>query len=256
MNGLYRSVKAHNGLGRSSQRLLAFSVTPYKRIVPIFAHGISNVFSDHNHTMGWGTALATSGLYALGSGFLALTADAAAQVWEVKIPKKHRPRGNDCGFMDGGRTIRFTVLPGMVQGALTGFVNGFLWNDYIVGNALWPSHFLMSTIINDCIILFFVYPVSFRVHRRPMKQNFIVASGASMLVKAFVQFWMGLFRTDFFLSGFLANWLPLLIFSNLMYRGAYPEIKNEFAGYKTTPGAGIERTPNSGRRNNAYDDDE
>jgi hypothetical protein len=186
--------------------------------------------------MGWGTAFAMSGIWGLSQTLEALTADAIAQVWEVKVPKKLRARGQDCGFMDCGRTIRFALVPGLIEGLLEGFTNGWLWDDYIKENSLWPKHFVLTCIINDCVTLFFVYPLSFRIHRRPMKQNFLVAAGASMGLKILIQVLVGLFRTNFFSSWFFGAWLPFFLFSTFMYRGAYPEIRADasFSSFKGT----------------------
>eukprot|EP00669_Euglena_mutabilis_P013324 TRINITY_DN8198_c0_g1_i1.p1 TRINITY_DN8198_c0_g1~~TRINITY_DN8198_c0_g1_i1.p1 ORF type:complete len:208 (-),score=63.96 TRINITY_DN8198_c0_g1_i1:113-715(-) len=173
--------------------------------------------------MGWGTAFAVSGIWGGVMAAGALTADAAAQVWEVKVPKRRRPRGRDCGFMDCGRTVRFTLLPGLAQGLVEGFSVGWLWSDYFTQSANWPSQYLIGCVVNDCVTTFVLYPLAFRVHRRPMKQNFLIAVAAAQTPRILVQVLCGVLRSHFLFSWLLGTWLPYLLFSALMYRGAYPE---------------------------------
>ena len=145
--------------------------------------------------MGWIIALQQMGLGMAGTSMLALSADAAAQFWEVKVPKKLAPRGRLCGWMDGQRLVKFTLVPGLLQGMLVGFNNGWWWNDYLIGNALWPNRFWISSIINDVIILFVVSPVAFKLHNRPRKRkNFALATGLSLGLRILIQVICGIFR--------------------------------------------------------------
>eukprot|EP00667_Euglena_gracilis_P018881 EG_transcript_20122 len=173
--------------------------------------------------MGWVTAFAVSGIWGLGTALQAFTADGVAQVLEIKVANRP-PSRRDCGFLDCGRTIRFTVLPGLLQGLVEGFVSGWLWDDVWSATAKWPRNYTLVCVINDCVTALVIYPLAFRLHRRPLKQNFLMAAGSATVLRVIIQVICGLLRTWFLFSGFLGSWLPLLLFSTFMYSGrAIPE---------------------------------
>eukprot|EP00668_Euglena_longa_P045516 GGOE01061185.1.p1 GENE.GGOE01061185.1~~GGOE01061185.1.p1 ORF type:complete len:206 (+),score=62.42 GGOE01061185.1:53-619(+) len=184
--------------------------------------------------MSAGTAFALSGIVAGVCAAEALAADCLAQTWEVKGPRRQRRRGNDCSFMDCGRTVRFLLVPGLLQGLTDGFVQGWFWGNYYDTNFQWPStqDYAVCCVITDSIAALVFHPLAYILHGRPLKRNFLLGTGLATLYMALCQLICGFIRSRMWLCQISWELPSFLLLSSIMYRGAYPELVPDLPAFE------------------------
>eukprot|EP00667_Euglena_gracilis_P020782 EG_transcript_22568 len=187
--------------------------------------------------MSVGTAFAMSGMVAGVCAAEAFVADCLAQTWEVKVPRRQRRRGADCSFMDCGRSVRYLLAPGLVQGLLEGFVQGWAWGNYYAADFQWPSttSYVVCCAITDSLATVFFYPLAYVLHGRPLKRNFLLGAGLATLYTVLCQLICGFIRSKMWLCQLSWALPAYLLLSTVMYRGAYPELVPDLPAFDAKP---------------------